>query len=171
MPGREHGLDRRGRRSLKRHLVDSTRGCRFTQRLHCNNSLIPVSFIVNVWLYNKVRVHQLHILRISPGDISLLLPALLEGLHLEFTPLAICLCCATRQPRPSDRQETYLVLTSPPVLLLIEAVIQLSVLLCIGPWSVCTRGKSPKSSLTCTTSAKDSGIPNSSQHRSGHTEF
>ena len=74
--------------------------------------------------------HSSSVLCRRPVVVPLLLPALLEGLHLEFTPLAICLCCATRQPRPSDRQETYLVLTSPPVLLLIEAIVQFGVLLC-----------------------------------------
>ena len=116
--------------------------------------------------------HSSSVLCRRPVVVPLLLPALLEGLHLEFTPLAICLCCGTRQPRPSDRQETYLVLTSPPVLLLIEAVIQLGVLICIETGSVLTPPKkSPKSNRTCTTSAEDSGIPNSSQHRSGHLEF
>jgi hypothetical protein len=69
-----------------------------------------------------------------------------------------------------NRQTTYLVLASPPVLLLIEAIIQFSVFLCIASdQSECARASRPHFGLTCTACAEDSGVPNTCQHCIGET--
>ena len=116
--------------------------------------------------------HSSSILRRRPVVVPLLLPALLEGFHLPSTPLAICLSFGTKAtsaarsaqdiPRPckpaspSSRRSNRSAWCSP---------------LRWNSISLNSKEDQSKANLTCTTRAKDSGVPNSSQRRSGHTEF
>jgi hypothetical protein len=70
-----------------------------------------------------------------------------------------------------NRQATYLILASSPVLLLIEAIVQFGVFLCItSDQSECARESNSHFGLTCTACAEDSGVPNTCQHCIGKTE-
>jgi len=73
---------------------------------------------------NNTVVHVSSILRLGPVVVPLLFPALLESLHLHVVSLVL------PEWVQSVRIDNYLLGTRPPILLLIETVVQLSVLLC-----------------------------------------